>query len=51
MTYFTTRLNLNNLGFSIGKSENVDFVETFAVCDLKSGRCRQIIELMKVCEY
>ena len=29
----------------------VDFSETIAVCDLKVGRCRQNIELMKVYEY
>ena len=25
--------------------------ETIAACDLKVGRCRQLIEIMKVCEY
>ena len=25
--------------------------ETLAACDLKVGRCRQLIEIMKVCEY
>ena len=29
----------------------VDFSETIAACDLKNGRCRQLIEVMKVCEY
>ena len=29
----------------------VDFSETIAACDLKVGRCRQLIEIMKVCEY
>ena len=28
-----------------------DFSETIAACELKVGRCRQLIELMKVCEY
>ena len=28
-----------------------DFSEMIAVCDLKVGRCRQRIELMKICEY
>ena len=32
----------------MGKS---DFSETIAACDLKVGRCRQLIEIMKVCEY
>ena len=33
------------------KSENSGFSETFAACDLEVGRCRQLIEFMKVCEY
>ena len=28
--------------------KTVDFSETFAACDLKVGRCRQLIEFMKV---
>ena len=35
----------------MGKSDNMDFSETFAACDLKVDRCRQLIEFMKVCEY
>ena len=36
----------------MGKNENsVDFSETIAACDLKVGRCRQLIEFMKVYEY
>ena len=31
--------------------KRVDFSETIADCDLKVGRCRQLIELMKYCEY
>ena len=31
--------------------KTVDFSETVAACDLKVGRCRQLIELMKVYEY
>ena len=31
--------------------ETVDFSETIAVCDVKVGRCRQLIEIMKVCEF
>ena len=31
--------------------ETVDFSETIAACDLKVGRCRQLIEIMNVCEY
>ena len=29
----------------------MDFSETIAAYDLKVGECRQIIEIMKVCEY
>ena len=28
----------------------MDFSETITSCDLKVGRCRQLIEIMKVCE-
>ena len=37
----------------MGKSENSVFSDTIAACDLKVGvgRCRQLIEFMKVCEY
>ena len=35
----------------MGKMKTVDFLETFAACDLKVGRHRQLIEIMKVCEY
>ena len=28
--------------------KTVDFSETIAACDLKVGRCRQLIEIMKV---
>ena len=31
--------------------KKVDFSETIAACDLKIGRCTQLIELMKVCKY
>ena len=31
--------------------KTVDFSETIAACDLKVGRCRQLIELMKVHVY
>ena len=33
------------------KVKTVDFSETIAACYLKVGRCRQLIEIMKVCEY
>ena len=35
----------------MGKVKIADFSETVAACDLKVGRCRRIIEIMKVCEY
>ena len=31
--------------------KTVDFSETVAACDLKVGRCRQLIAIMKVCEF
>ena len=45
------RSNLVTLAFSIGKMKTVDFSETIAACDLKVGRCRRLIEIMKECEY
>ena len=33
------------------KMKTVDLAKTIAACDLKVGRCRQLIEIMKVCEY
>ena len=33
------------------KVKTVDFSESVAGCDLKVGRCRHLIEFMKVCEY
>ena len=31
--------------------KTVGFSETIAACDLKVGRCRQLVDLMKVCDY
>ena len=31
--------------------KTVDFSETIAAFDLKVGRCRQLIEFTRVCEY
>ena len=31
--------------------KTVDFSETIGACDLKVGRCRQLIEIMKLYEY
>ena len=35
----------------MGKVKTVYFLETIAACDLKVGKCRQLIAFMKVCEY
>ena len=35
----------------MAKKEAEDFSETIAASDLKVGRCKQLIEFMKVCEY
>ena len=51
LTYFTARSNLVPSVFLWEKAKIVDFSETIAASDLKVGRCRQIIEFMKVCEY
>ena len=48
---FYGKVKFGNLGFSMGKVKTVDFSETIAASDLKVGRCRQLIEFMKVCEY
>ena len=31
--------------------KTVDFSETIEACDLKLGRDRKLVEIMKVCEY
>ena len=51
LTYFTARSNLVTEAFLCEKVKTVNFSETFAACDLKVGRCRQLITIMKVCEY
>ena len=38
------------LGFSTGKLK-LDFSEIISASELIVGRCRQLIELMKLCEY
>ena len=35
----------------MGKSVNSGFSETITASNLKVGRCRQLIEFMKLCEY
>ena len=45
-------VKFGNLSFFIGKVKTMDFSETIEACDLKVGRCRQLMEFyMKVCEY
>ena len=51
LNLFYGRVKFGNLGFSMGKSENSGFSESIAASDLKVGRCRQLIEVMKVCKY
>ena len=51
LTYFTARSNLVTYVFLWEKVKIVDFSETIAASDLKVGRCRQLIEFLKVCEY
>ena len=49
---FYSKVKFGNLGFFFGKKvKTVDFSESIAASDLKVGRRRQLIEVMKVCEY
>ena len=48
---FYGKVKFGNLGFLWEKVKTVDFSESTAASDLKVGRCRQLIEVMKVCEY
>ena len=48
---FYGKVKFGYLGFSMGKVKTVDFSETIVASDLKVGRCRQLIEFLKVCEY
>ena len=50
MTYFCGKVKFGHLGFSMGKIENSGFLDTIAASDLKVGRCRKLIEFMKVYE-
>ena len=51
LTYFTARSNLVSQAFLWETVKTVDFSESTAPCDMKVGRCRQLIEFTKVCEY
>ena len=48
MTYFTARSNLVTYAFLLEKVKTVDFSGTIAASDMRVGRCRQLIEIMKV---
>ena len=49
---FYCKVKFGNLGFFLlEKVKSVDFSESIAASDLKVGRCRQLIEVMKLCEY
>ena len=48
---FYGKVKFGKLGFSMGINENSGFFRTIEACDLKVGRCRQLIDVMKVCEY
>ena len=45
------RINLVTYAFLWEKVKTVDFSEHIAACDLKVVSGRQLIEIMKVCEY
>ena len=51
LTYFTARSNLVTSAFLWEKVKTVDSSAAIAACDMKVGRCLQLIEIMKVCEY
>ena len=55
MNNFSVMLRRSHLFLGItstfGKVKTMDFSETIAASDLKVGRCRQLIEFMKVCEF
>ena len=48
---FYGKVKFDNLGFSMKKVKTVYFSECIVASDLKVGRCRQLIEVMKACEY
>ena len=48
LTYFTAKSNLVTEVFLLEKVKTVDFSETIAASDTKVGRCRQLLEFMKV---
>ena len=51
LTYFTARSTLVTYAFLWEKVKTVDFSETIEAYDLKVDRCKQLIEIIKVCGY
>ena len=51
MTYLTARSNLVTYAFLWEKVKQWIFLVTNAACDLKVGRCRQLIGFIKVSVY
>ena len=48
LLYLIARSNLVTWAFLLEKLKTVDFAEIIEACDMKVGRCRQLIELMKI---
>ena len=46
---FYGKLNFGYIGFSMEKAKKIKFSGSFVACDLKVGRYRQHVELMKCC--
>ena len=51
LIYFKARSNLVTKVFLWENVKTVDYSETVAASDVIVGRCRQLIEFMKVCEF
>ena len=51
LTYFKAMSKLVTQAYLQEKVKTVGFSETVEDCDLKVGRCRQLIEFMTVCKY
>ena len=51
LTYFTARSILVTYALQLKKVKALNFSGNFETCDLKVGRYRQLIDLMKCCEY
>ena len=48
---FYGKVKFGFLSFLLEKVKTVHFSETIAASDLKVGRCRHLIEVLKICEY